>query len=167
MDSQSTLTPHQVIKELWPEETRTKRPADVATEMNRLRHGLDSYYTGEGKTDPATIILPNRSAATADGRHEKRWIVAEPREHNEDRTPVKLQNQFDVRFFRNLGATWSNWSGQNENGESVTVWRRNTGCSLLDIRSTLVRFPWPAPDSKEGVTTLSIACPAGSVLAVH
>jgi len=110
MDSQGTLTPHRVIKELWPEETRTKRPADVATEMNRLRHGLDSYYTGEGKTDPVTIILPNRSAAAADGRHEKRWIVAEPREHNEDRTPedhppsVRVQRRRGLKIIGAIAA---------------------------------------------------------------
>src|SRR5258708_16043320 len=61
MDSQTTLKPDQVIQELWPAETRTKRSADVATEMNRLRHALESYYNGEGKSDPITITLPNRS----------------------------------------------------------------------------------------------------------
>ncbi len=80
MDSQTTLKPDQVIKELWPEETRTKRPADVATEMNRLRHALESYYNGEGKTDPIAISLPNRSVPAPDGVQEKRWIVAKPRE---------------------------------------------------------------------------------------
>jgi hypothetical protein len=84
MDSQTTLTPGQVIKELWPEETRTKRSADVATEMNRLRHALESYYNGEGKTDPITIILPNRAAPATDGTQEKRWIVAKPRAGTED-----------------------------------------------------------------------------------
>ncbi len=80
MDSQTTLKPDQVIKELWPEETRTKRAADVATEMNRLRHALESYYNGEGKTDAITISLPNRAAPATDGTHETRWIVAKPRE---------------------------------------------------------------------------------------
>lgn len=80
MDSQTTLKPDQVIQELWPEETRTKRSADVATEMNRLRHALESYYNAEGKSDPITIILPNRAAPATDGTHEKRWIVAQPRE---------------------------------------------------------------------------------------
>ena len=79
IDAQNTLKPDRVIKELWPEETRTKGSADVATEMNRLRHALDSYYNGEGQTDPIVIILPNRSAPAADGRPEKRWIVAQPR----------------------------------------------------------------------------------------
>jgi len=80
MDSQSTLTPHQVIKELWPAETRTKRSADVATEMNRLRHALDSYYDGEGNNGPIMISLPNRTVPGPDGTLEKRWIVAKPRE---------------------------------------------------------------------------------------
>ncbi len=59
-DSQTTLKPDRVIKELWPEETRTKDSTDVATEMHRLRKALESYYKGEGKTDPITISLPNR-----------------------------------------------------------------------------------------------------------
>jgi hypothetical protein len=58
IDSQTNLTPDLVIKELWPDQIRTKRSADVATEMNRLRHALESYYNGEGKADPITIVLP-------------------------------------------------------------------------------------------------------------
>jgi hypothetical protein len=85
MDSQNTLTPDRVIKELWPEEIRTKRSADVATEMNRLRHALDAYYEREGKTDPIKINLPNRSALATDGTNEKRWIDAKPREAGQDR----------------------------------------------------------------------------------
>jgi len=72
MDSQDSLKPAEVIKELWPAETRTKRAADVATEMNRLRHALETYYNSEGKTDPITIVLPNRSVAIGDGRHGRR-----------------------------------------------------------------------------------------------
>jgi len=79
MDSQATLKPDRVIKELWPEEIRTKRSADVATEMNRLRHALESYYKGEGKADPIVISLPNRSAPAPDGLQETRWIAANPR----------------------------------------------------------------------------------------
>jgi len=94
MDSHITLKPDQVIKELWPEEIRTKRSADVATEMNRLRHALESYYNGEGKTDPIIISLPNRSVPAPDGLHEKRWIVAEPRGSSEDHPAVP---QFNLR----------------------------------------------------------------------
>jgi len=86
-DSQTTLKPDRVIRELWPEETRTKGSADVATEMNRLRHALEAYYNGEGSNDPVTVILPNRSVAAADGTQEKRWIAVTPR-GVEDRTPV-------------------------------------------------------------------------------
>jgi hypothetical protein len=68
IDCQPTLSHDQVIKELWPDEVRTKRSADVASEMN--------YYEDEGKEDSITITLPNRSAQSA----EKRWIVATPRE---------------------------------------------------------------------------------------
>jgi hypothetical protein len=85
MDSQTALSPDLVIKELWPDEIRTKRPADVATEMNRLRHALDAYYEREGKTDPIRIHLPNRSAPATDGTYEKRWIEAKPREGAPDR----------------------------------------------------------------------------------
>ena len=83
IDSQTTLKPDQVIQELWPTETRTKRAADVATEINRLRHALDSYYNGEGKTDPIFIRLPNRAVAGPDGMPEKRWITANPRGNSE------------------------------------------------------------------------------------
>jgi hypothetical protein len=79
MDSQATLSPDVVIRELWPAEIRTKRAADVATEMNRLRHALESYYEEEGRADSIAIFLPNRAAATRNGTHEKRWIVANPR----------------------------------------------------------------------------------------
>ena len=96
MDSQSALSPDLVIRELWPDEIKTKRSADVATEMNRLRHALESYYEGEGKADPAKIILPNRSAPAVNGTHEKRWIVAMPREAetglqlaSEDQRPLR------------------------------------------------------------------------------
>ena len=82
IDSQSTLTPSLVINELWPDEIKTKRPADVATEMNRLRHALEAYYGGEGESDPVTIILPNRAAPRPDGTPEKRWILARPRGEN-------------------------------------------------------------------------------------
>ena len=93
MDLQTALSPDLVIRELWPAETRTKRSADVATEINRLRHALESYYSGEGKTDPITIILPNRSLAAADGTPEKRWIVAKLREEETGRSRHVSENQ--------------------------------------------------------------------------
>jgi hypothetical protein len=80
IDSQTNLTPDRVIEELWPDETRTKGSADVATEINRLRHALESYYNGEGKADLITIVLPNRAVPAPDGAPEKRWVVAKPRE---------------------------------------------------------------------------------------
>ena len=79
LDSQTTLKPDRVIRELWPDEVRTKGSADVATEMNRLRHALDSYYAGEGAADPIIVFLPNRAAPAPDGSQEKRWIAAKPR----------------------------------------------------------------------------------------
>ena len=85
MDSQCTLKPDRVIRGLWPDEIKTKRSADVATEMNRLRKALDCYYNEEGTSDPIVISLPNRSVQAQDGTKEKRWIVAEPRERTSGR----------------------------------------------------------------------------------
>ena len=93
MDSQSSLKPDRVIRELWPNETKTKGTADVATEMNRLRHALESYYNGEGKADPITICLPNRSAPGPDGTPEKRWIAAKPREDDTNGSPHASHDQ--------------------------------------------------------------------------
>ena len=96
MDSQTNLTPDQVINELWPDEIRTKRSADVATEMNRLRHALEAYYGGEGKTDPIRITLPNRAAAGPDGLPEKRWIMAKPAEPETPEVPSASQERGPV-----------------------------------------------------------------------
>ena len=84
MQSHAALKPDQVIKELWPAETKTKRPADVATEMNRLRHALRSYYESEGDGDPITIYLPNRGVTAGDGTRQRPWIVAKTRLDPED-----------------------------------------------------------------------------------
>ena len=82
IDSQSSLNSDAVIRDLWPDEIRTKRPADVASEMNRLRRALNDYYHGEGKDDPCRIALPNRTAAAANGTDERPWIIVEPRSGN-------------------------------------------------------------------------------------
>ena len=84
MDSPSGLTSDQVIRELWPTEIRTKRSADVATEMNRLRHALKSYYDGEGASDPITIVLPKRAAGAVEGSRGQPWMVAALRTGTED-----------------------------------------------------------------------------------
>lgn len=83
LDSQSTLKPDRIIRELWPEETKTKQSADVATEINRLRRALKAYYDSEGRIDPIRITLPNRAAPAPDGTKERRWIAAELREGHE------------------------------------------------------------------------------------
>lgn len=90
-NSDSGLTPDQVIQELWPSETRTKRAADVATEMNRLRHALRNYYETEGASDPVVITLPNRGVTS--GSHERPWIELKSRSHvvyasGEDQDPA-------------------------------------------------------------------------------
>jgi len=92
IDSQTTLKPDRVIKELWPDESKTKRSADLATEMTRLRNALETYYNGEGKADPIIISLPNRAVAASDGRQEKRWIVAKPRGEDELHSPAPAEN---------------------------------------------------------------------------
>jgi hypothetical protein len=97
MESQSTLKPDRVIRELWPNEIKTKGSADVATEMNRLRHALESYYHTEGNTDPITICLPNRTAPTPDGTQEKRWIVAKPREAETDTSPRAHRDHLPIQ----------------------------------------------------------------------
>ncbi len=105
IDSQSALKPHLVVQELWPEETRTKRPADVATEMNRLRKTLETYYNQEGKNDPITISLPNRAAPAADAHQAKRWIVAMPREGGGDNVALRqaqLRPMISSRSFKIL-----------------------------------------------------------------
>ena len=58
MDSQTTLKPDRVIKELWPEETKTKRSADVATEINRLRRALRVLLRNGRPTEPIRIAFP-------------------------------------------------------------------------------------------------------------
>jgi hypothetical protein len=84
MDSQAALSPELVIRELWPDEIRTKRSADVATEMNRLRHALKTYYDGEGASDPILICLPNRAPTAGNGTHEKPWVTAQARAETEN-----------------------------------------------------------------------------------
>ena len=96
MDVQTTLKPDRVIKELWPQETKTKGSADVATEMNRLRHALESYYNGEGKRDSITIILPNRTVPGPNGTPEKRWIAAKPREEETTGSRLVSENQAPI-----------------------------------------------------------------------
>lgn len=81
IDSQEVLTADLIIRELWPDEVRTKRSADVATEMNRLRHALKNYYESEGAADAILISLPNR-APTGNGTHERPWIAAKERNGN-------------------------------------------------------------------------------------
>jgi hypothetical protein len=98
IDSQSTLSPELVIRELWPDEIRTKRSTDVATEMNRLRHALKTYYEGEGASDPILICLPNRAATAGNGTHEKPWVTAHARAEAEDRAleDRPLESQADL-----------------------------------------------------------------------
>jgi hypothetical protein len=87
MESQAALTPELVIKQIWPDEIRTKRSRDVATEMNRLRRALSSYYGNEGASDPITISLPNR-AVGVNGTQERPWIVAHTRAVTENGAAV-------------------------------------------------------------------------------
>ncbi len=72
---QHLLTTELIIRELWPDEVRTKRSADVATEMNRLRHALKDYYESEGASDGILVTLPNRALASVNGTLERLWIT--------------------------------------------------------------------------------------------
>lgn len=93
MESQAELKTSAVIQELWPNEVRTKRSADMATEMNRLRRALEDYYENEGGSDPVVICLPNRAtAAFRDGTPAKQWILARPRNGRvkEEHSPVPI-----------------------------------------------------------------------------
>ncbi len=83
IDAPTSLKPGGIISELWPEEVKTKRPADVATEINRLRKVLKTYYETEGQADSILVTLPNRSATALDGTKEKRWIAVETAAANE------------------------------------------------------------------------------------
>jgi hypothetical protein len=100
IDAQNTLKPDRVIKELWPEEAKTKRSADVATEINRLRRALKSYYETEGSQDPIIITLPNRAAPTPDGTREKRWIIAERRNGHEGVAPLPVPTGNSLRWLK-------------------------------------------------------------------
>ncbi len=104
MDSQSTLKPDCVIRELWPDEIKTKRSADVATEMNRLRKALEAYYVGEGAIDPVIICLPNRSPSADSGVREKRWIVAEARVTDQQTSPLPTPRALSRRRLKIIAA---------------------------------------------------------------
>ena len=82
MDSQRTLKPDRIIRELWSEQNGAKGSADVAAEIYRLRHALYLYYKGEGQNDPIIVSLPKRAPA-ADRVKDKRWIAAELRSGEE------------------------------------------------------------------------------------
>jgi hypothetical protein len=92
MDSQAALTTELVITELWPTETRTKQAKDVATEMNRLRRAVDSYYSLEGESDRIVIYFPKR-APSGNGHQETQWMDSTVREGLEADTPVRLPSQ--------------------------------------------------------------------------
>lgn len=100
IDSQETLTAELIIAELWPDEIRTKRSADVATEMNRLRRALKTYYESEGDGDPVQIHLPNRVVTAGDGAQQRPWIVAkselDPRDDSAERR--RLSPRAGLRF---------------------------------------------------------------------
>ena len=95
MDSQAALTTELVIKELWPAEIKTKQARDVATEMNRLRRAVESYYDEEGESDCVIIYFPKR-APGGNGHQEARWIDAMPRGGTEADTPVQSTFQTAV-----------------------------------------------------------------------
>ena len=78
IETQSTLKPDRVIRELWGSQSDSKNSADLASEMTRLRKALVSYYEDEGLNDEILISLPNRTATSMAG--QPRWIRTELRE---------------------------------------------------------------------------------------
>jgi hypothetical protein len=92
MDSQAALKPSHIIRELWPEESSTKGSTDVATEMNRLRRAVESYYSIEGENDAVAISFPSRAKPGSDGEKDRRWIVAIPRQGVEIALAPNLQS---------------------------------------------------------------------------
>ena len=48
-ESQNTLQPRRVIRELWGANAEGKRSSNLATEMGRLRKELEAYYSDEGR----------------------------------------------------------------------------------------------------------------------
>jgi len=104
MDSQAALTTELVITELWPAEIKTKQARDVATEMNRLRRAVESYYSGEGENDPVFIYFPKR-APSGNGHQEARWMDATVREGLEADMPVRLPSQTVAQVPQSLAQT--------------------------------------------------------------
>jgi len=89
LGSQVTLTAEVVIHELWPTETKTKHAKDVATEMNRLRRAVESYYNDEGTSDQIIIYFPKR-APSGDGQQQTRWMDAMERNPNGATASISL-----------------------------------------------------------------------------
>jgi tetratricopeptide (TPR) repeat protein len=77
-ETQSTLQPYRVIRELWPEE-KDRTSADLATAMNRLRKALEAYYAEEGTKDEVVIRLPKRVGEEAAEHRAQAWIATERR----------------------------------------------------------------------------------------
>jgi hypothetical protein len=96
MDSQRTLKPDRVARELWPEQNGSKGSRELAAEMYRLRMALERYYKGEGCYDPVVIKLPNRRASLGNGAGATRWIVAEAGPDSEPSIPLPLSQPSPV-----------------------------------------------------------------------
>lgn len=90
-DSQTTLKPDRVMRELWPEEDE-RTPRYLATATNRLRNALEEYYAHEGTADDVLIRLPRRSGEGAEHRGQT-WITAEMRGTHEQPPPVPSESE--------------------------------------------------------------------------
>jgi len=133
MDSQAALTTELVIQELWPAETKTKQARDVATEMNRLRRALVSYYSAEGENDRVIVYFPKR-APSGNGHQEARWIDAALREEaaaeaTSESTPQSLPDTAP-------SAAHTNFRGRN--GVAIVI---ATCLALLIVLSSLMFIP--------------------------
>jgi tetratricopeptide (TPR) repeat protein len=77
-DTQSTLKPDRVMRELWPDDGE-RTSADLAVARNRLRKALANYYREEGSEDEVVIWLPRRGGEEAAEDRMHAWIAAERR----------------------------------------------------------------------------------------
>jgi hypothetical protein len=79
LETQNTLKPDRIIRELWPGDADSKSSADLAPAVTRLRKALECYYAEEGRNDPTMISLPDRSLRTPISARSQYWIICATR----------------------------------------------------------------------------------------
>jgi len=178
-DGKLALNSTRIIQELWPAETQTKGPLDVAKEVSRLRAALESYYAGEGRSDSVVIVLPNRSKPRPDGTPEKRWIAvlpqddAAPTNRPESRriSPVLIAAAAIIAvvfagyfLFEMLGgdrrpalARFDDTTLTVSNAAGKTLWRRNFADGSWGRFRELIPKPWVGNLDADGHASILFA----------